>query len=86
MKQYGATRVHPELLDIFITLIVDLHEFKLRPLLAILKEYGTIEKLELPKSENTSESDTLALSLCTLCTDGHYCTQIGGAPHNCEQC
>ena len=56
MKQYGATRVHPELLDLFITLIVDLHEFKLRPLLAILKEYGTIEKLELSKSENTIDN------------------------------
>ena len=56
MKQYGATRVHPELLDLFITLVVDLHEFKLRPLLAILKEYATIEKLEQSKSENVVEN------------------------------
>ena len=47
MKQYGSDRVHPQLLDKFITLIVNLHEFKLRPILAILKEYEAIEKKEV---------------------------------------
>ena len=44
MKQYGYERVHPQLLEKFITLIVNLHEYKLRPILAILKEYEAIEK------------------------------------------
>ena len=44
MKQYGSERVHPQLLEKFITLTVNLHEYKLRPILAILKEYEAIEK------------------------------------------
>jgi hypothetical protein len=47
MKQYGAGRVHPQLLDKFLTLTVNLHDFKIRPLVAILKEYSTIEKLNI---------------------------------------
>ena len=44
MKQYGATKVHPDLLGEFITLIVDIHEFMLKPLLAVLREYGPVEQ------------------------------------------
>ena len=43
MKQYGATKVHPELLGEFITLMVDIHEFTLKPMLAILREYVPVE-------------------------------------------
>ena len=53
MKYYGSTKVHPELIGEFITLRVDIHEYMLRPMLSILREYGPIET-ELKAKEERS--------------------------------
>ena len=39
MKLYGASRVPPTLLDNFLSLIRSIHNFRIRPLLSVLKEY-----------------------------------------------
>ena len=47
MKQFGAERVHHQLIDKFISLVVAIHDFRLRPLIAIFKEYKVIEELSV---------------------------------------
>ena len=46
MKLYGKDKVHHTLLERFIQLISAIHNFRLRPLLAVLKDYGSVTKEE----------------------------------------
>ena len=47
MKLYGATRVHQDLLEKFLSIIESVHNFRLPPLLAVLKEYQAVAKEEV---------------------------------------
>ena len=47
MKVYGATRVHPQLLEHFLSLIASIHNYRLPPLLSVLKEYEATSKDEV---------------------------------------
>ena len=42
MKLYGAKQLHHDLLEPFLMLIRAIHNYRLKPLLAVLKEYDTV--------------------------------------------
>jgi len=52
MKLYGATRVPPEMLEQFLKLIKSFHDFRIPPLLSILKEYEAVRKVEIKAFED----------------------------------